>query len=82
MMQFINARAFSRTIYGDRYKPNEIFSTGLAVNQSDVGVGLPQYAADDEAIENTDLVAWPMIGFTRADGEDWPVMPSKWMRSR
>ena len=61
-----------------RYKPNEIFSTGLAVNQSDVGVGLPQYAADDEAIENTDLVAWPMIGFHHVPmAEDWPVMPSK-----
>lgn len=61
-----------------RYKPNEIFSAGFAVNQSDVGMGLPQYAADDEAIENTDLVAWPMIGFHHVPmAEDWPVMPSK-----
>ncbi|MGB1175268.1 MAG: hypothetical protein ACPG37_06095, partial [Luminiphilus sp.] len=61
-----------------RYKPDEIFSTGFAVNQSDVGVGLPQYVADDEPLENTDLVAWPMIGFHHVPmAEDWPVMPSK-----
>ena len=61
-----------------RYKPDEIFSTGFAVNQSDVGVGLPQYVADDETLENTDLVAWPMIGFHHVPmAEDWPVMPSK-----
>ena len=61
-----------------RYKRDELFSTGLAVNQSDVGQGLPQYAADNEAIEDTDLVAWPMIGFHHVPmAEDWPVMPAK-----
>ena len=61
-----------------RYKRDELFSTGLAVNQSNVGQGLPQYAADNEAIEDTDLVAWPMIGFHHVPmAEDWPVMPAK-----
>ena len=61
-----------------RYKRDELFSTGLAVNQSDVGQGLPQYAADNEVIEDTDLVAWPMIGFHHVPmAEDWPVMPAK-----
>lgn len=61
-----------------RYKRDELFSTGFAVNQSDVGQGLPQYAADNEAIEDTDLVAWPMIGFHHVPmAEDWPVMPAK-----
>ena len=61
-----------------RYKPDEIFSTGFTVNQSGAGKGLPQYVADNEAIENTDLVAWPMIGFHHVPmAEDWPVMPSK-----
>lgn len=61
-----------------RYKRDELFSTGLAVNQSDVGQGLPEYAADNEAIEDTDLVAWPMIGFHHVPmAEDWPVMPAK-----
>jgi primary-amine oxidase len=61
-----------------RYKRDELFSTGLAVNQSDVGQGLPEYAADNEAIEDKDLVAWPMIGFHHVPmAEDWPVMPAK-----
>ena len=61
-----------------RYKRDEIFSTGIAVNRSAPGIGLPLYASDEESIENTDLVAWPMIGFHHVPmAEDWPVMPAK-----
>ena len=61
-----------------RYQPDEIFSAGIAVNQSAEGEGLPRYAADDESIENTDIVAWPTIGFHHVPmAEDWPVMPAK-----
>ena len=59
-----------------RYKRDEIFSTGIAVNQSAPGVGLPLYAADNESVKNADLVAWPTIGFHHVPmAEDWPVMP-------
>ena len=61
-----------------RYQPDEIFSAGIAVNQSAEGQGLPRYAADDESIENVDIVAWPTIGFHHVPmAEDWPVMPAK-----
>jgi primary-amine oxidase len=61
-----------------RYQPDEIFSAGIAVNQSENGVGLPVYAQDNESIENTDIVAWPTIGFHHVPmAEDWPVMPAK-----
>jgi primary-amine oxidase len=61
-----------------RYKRDEIFSTGIAVNQSAPGVGLPLYAADNESVKNADLVAWPTIGFHHVPmAEDWPVMPAK-----
>ena len=61
-----------------RYQPNEIFSAGIAVNQSAEDQGLPRYAADDESIENADIVAWPTIGFHHVPmAEDWPVMPAK-----
>ncbi len=60
------------------YHADEIFSTGIAVNQSAAGVGLPAYVADDESITDTDIVAWPMIGFHHVPmAEDWPVMPAK-----
>ncbi len=61
-----------------RYQPDEIFSAGIAVNQSAKGEGLPRYAEDDESIEDTDIVAWPTIGFHHVPmAEDWPVMPAK-----
>ena len=61
-----------------RYNRDEIFSTGIAVNRSAPGMGLPLYASDNESIENTDLVAWPIIGFHHVPmAEDWPVMPAK-----
>ena len=61
-----------------RYKRDELFSTGIAVNRSAPGIGLPLYASDNESIENTDLVAWPTIGFHHVPmAEDWPVMPAK-----
>ena len=61
-----------------RYQPGEIFSAGIAANQSAKGEGLPRYAEDDESIEDTDIVAWPTIGFHHVPmAEDWPVMPAK-----
>ena len=61
-----------------RYKRDELFSAGIAVNRSAPGIGLPLYVGDNESIENTDLVAWPMIGFHHVPmAEDWPVMPAK-----
>lgn len=61
-----------------RFKPNEIFASGAQVNQSAPYLGLPEYIADNENIEGTDLVAWATIGFHHVPmAEDWPVMPSK-----
>ena len=61
-----------------RFKPNEIFASGLPVNQSAPYLGLPEYIADNENLEAEDLVAWTTIGFHHVPmAEDWPVMPSK-----
>ena len=72
------ASFLKNNLWVTRYKRNELFSTGIAVNRSAPGIGLPLYASDNESIENTDLVAWPTIGFHHVPmAEDWPVMPAK-----
>ncbi|MDB2660667.1 hypothetical protein N9Z36_03810 [Luminiphilus sp.] len=61
-----------------KYKRDELFSSGIAVNQSAPGVGLPHYASNNDVLEDSDLVAWPTIGFHHVPmAEDWPVMPAK-----
>ncbi|NND49516.1 MAG: tyramine oxidase, partial [Rhizobiales bacterium] len=62
-----------------RHNPNELYAAGDYPNLSLGGDGLPAFAADSEAVENTDLVLWANIGMhhvTRV--EDWPVMPVRW----
>ena len=61
-----------------KYRRDELFSSGIAVNQSAPGVGLPHYAGNNDVLEDSDLVAWPTIGFHHVPmAEDWPVMPAK-----
>lgn len=61
-----------------RFKRNEIFAAGLQTNQSVPYLGLPEYVADNERIDGTDIVGWATIGFHHAPmAEDWPVMPAK-----
>lgn len=61
-----------------RFKRNEIFASGLAINQSVPYLGLPEYIADNEPIAGEDIVAWATMGFHHVPmAEDWPVMPSK-----
>jgi len=72
------AQFVRNNLWVTRFKRDELFSAGLMVNQSAPGMGLPQFVADDETITNTDLVAWPTIGFHHVPmAEDWPVMPAK-----
>ncbi|MDQ3800305.1 MAG: hypothetical protein M3384_12705 [Acidobacteriota bacterium] len=38
---------------------------------------MPQFVADDEAIENQDVVVWYTLGVTRIPRpEEWAVMPA------
>ncbi len=61
-----------------RFKPMEIFASGVGVNQSAPWLGLPEYIDDNETLENQDLVAWATLGFHHVPmAEDWPVMPVK-----
>ncbi|MDQ3800749.1 MAG: primary-amine oxidase, partial [Acidobacteriota bacterium] len=69
--QFINSH-----FWATRYNPLEIFAAGAYPNQSRGGDGLPQFVADDEAIENQDVVVWYTLGVTHIPRpEEWAVMP-------
>lgn len=45
-------------------------------NQHPGGAGLPEWTAEDRAIDGNDLVVWHTFGISHvARPEDWPVMP-------
>jgi primary-amine oxidase len=75
---FKRAYFVTKNLWVTQYKRDEIFASGLPVNQSAPWLGLPEYIADNESLENTDIVGWATIGFHHVPmAEDWPVMPSK-----
>lgn len=69
--QFINNH-----FWATRYNPQEIYAAGVYPNQSKGGEGLPQFVANDETIENQDVVVWYTLGITHIPRpEEWAVMP-------
>jgi primary-amine oxidase len=62
--------------WATRYNSSEIYAAGVYPNQSKGGEGLPQFVANREAIENTDVVVWYTLGVTHIPRpEEWAVMP-------
>lgn len=69
--QFINNH-----IWATRYNSQELYAAGVYPNQSTGGAGLPQFVANNETIENQDVVVWYTLGVTHIPRpEEWPVMP-------
>lgn len=69
--QFINNH-----FWVTRYNPQEVYSAGVYPNQSKGGDGLPQFAANNEPIDNQDIVVWYTLGVTHIPRpEEWAVMP-------
>jgi primary-amine oxidase len=69
--QFINNH-----FWVTRYNPQELYAAGVYPNQSKGGDGLPQFVANNESIENQDLVVWYTLGVTHIPRpEEWAVMP-------
>src|SRR5262249_44525482 len=59
-----------------RYAPRELYAAGEYPNQHPGDAGLPDYTAQNRAIEDTDIVVWYTIGHHHVvRPEDWPVMP-------
>lgn len=58
------------------YSPLERYPAGDYVNQSESGLGLPQWIEADRPIENTDVVVWHVFGLHHSvRPEDFPVQP-------
>ena len=69
--QFINHH-----FWATRYNPQEMYAAGVYPNQSAGGDGLPRFAANDESLEQQDVVVWYTLGITHIPRpEEWPVMP-------
>jgi primary-amine oxidase len=61
------------------YRADERFAAGEFPTQSRGGEGLPAWTSANRAIENTDIVAWYVLGLHHlVRAEDWPVMPVAW----
>jgi primary-amine oxidase len=70
--QFVNNH-----FWATRYDPQELYAAGAYPNQSKGGDGLPQFAANNEGIENEDVVIWYTLGVTHIPRpEEWDVMPA------
>ena len=62
--------------WATHYNPIEMNAAGVYPNQSKGGDGLPVFVADNENIQNTDVVIWYTVGVTHIPRpEEWPVMP-------
>jgi primary-amine oxidase len=58
------------------YDPDERYAAGDTPNQNPGVPGLPQYVANNQNLQNTDLVMWLTVGFHHVPStEDFPVLP-------
>lgn len=62
--------------WATRYNPAEMNAAGVYPNQSRGGDGLPRFVANNEPIQNQDVVVWYTLGVTHIPRpEEWAVMP-------
>lgn len=70
------ARFIEHPIWFTRYKDEEQSAATDYPNQSLPEQGLPQYIADNESLDNQDVVLWYTFGVTHHPRpEEWPIMP-------
>jgi primary-amine oxidase len=75
--QYRRAPVIGHTVWVTRHHDDQRWPCGAYPTQSLEDTGLTAWIADDEPLENTDVVLWYVFGIhhiTRV--EDWPVMPS------
>ncbi|MBS1912820.1 MAG: primary-amine oxidase [Bacteroidetes bacterium] len=65
----------SNHFWATRYHEGEMNAAGAYPSQSAGGDGLPRWIADNESIDNTDVVLWYTMGITHIPRpEEWPIM--------
>jgi primary-amine oxidase len=75
--QYLRAPVIGHTVWVTRHHDDERWPCGDYPTQSEYDDGMTRWIADDEPLENTDVVLWYVFGIhhvTRV--EDWPVMPA------
>jgi primary-amine oxidase len=75
--QYLRAPVIGHTVWVTRQHDDERWPCGAYPTQSTADDGMTRWIADDEPLENTDVVLWYVFGIhhiTRV--EDWPVMPA------
>lgn len=75
--QFVRAPVLGHQLWVTRQHDDERWPAGAYPTQSLTDTGMSQWVADDEPLEQTDIVLWYLFGIhhiTRP--EDWPVMPA------
>jgi primary-amine oxidase len=75
--QFRRAPVIGHTVWVTRQHDDERWPCGAYPTQSTDDDGITRFIADDEPLQNTDVVLWYVFGIhhiTRV--EDWPIMPA------
>ena len=75
--QYLRAPVIGRTLWVTRHHDDERWPAGAHPTQSTGDEGMTRWIADDEPLENTDVVLWYVFGLhhiTRP--EEWPIMPA------
>ncbi|WP_243657655.1 primary-amine oxidase [Parafrankia sp. BMG5.11] len=74
--QAARGRFASRNLWVTAHDERERYAAGRYPNQNAGNEGLPQYAAADRPVADTDIVVWYSFGAHHVvRPEDWPVMP-------
>ena len=75
--QYLRAPVIGHSLWVTRHHDDERWPCGAYPTQSTVDGGITRWIADDEPLENTDVVLWHVFGLhhiTRV--EEWPIMPA------
>ncbi|ANY05301.1 primary-amine oxidase [Pseudonocardia sp. HH130630-07] len=67
----------TRHLWVTAYDPARRYPAGELVNQHAGGSGIPEWVAEDRAVDGAELTLWHTFGVTHFPRtEDWPVMPT------
>jgi primary-amine oxidase len=66
----------AHSLWVTRWHEDEWHAAGDFPSRTTPGPGLPEWIADDEPLDDEDLVVWHVVGVTHVPRpEEWPIMP-------